>query len=74
MRNLHFITNVSDRFQVGCEKGCRFYLWCSKLQNEETVQIKTCLDDHLFTKPYQNHLVTFKYLTELDEEKFTLNL
>lgn len=64
-RALHFITNDSKRVQVGCEKGCRFYLWCSRLENSDVVQIKTCLDDHLCTKIYENNLVSVKYLTEL---------
>nr|XP_017225113.1 PREDICTED: uncharacterized protein LOC108201329 [Daucus carota subsp. sativus] len=63
-RALHFITNDNDRVQVGCEKGCRFYIWCGKLRDAQAVQIKTLLDDHLCTKPYYNNLISVKFLTE----------
>ncbi|KAK1357405.1 hypothetical protein POM88_050661 [Heracleum sosnowskyi] len=73
-RALHFIKNEKSRCQVGCESGCSFYLWCSKLPNEEAMQVKTCLDhDHQCTKPYHNTLISVKYLTELYGDRIRIN-
>ncbi|XP_074355322.1 uncharacterized protein LOC141694472 [Apium graveolens] len=72
-RALHFITNDAKRARVGCEKWCTFYLWCSRLEGGEAVQIKTCQPDHLCTKPYHNRLVSVKYLTEMYGEKIRKN-
>lgn len=72
-RAVHFITNDANRCAVGCEDKCPFYIWCSKLRNTEVVQIKTLLDDHLCTKPYQNQLATVKYLTEVYGERIRRN-
>lgn len=72
-RAIHFIKNDQHRCQVGCENGCSFYLWCSKLPNEEAVQVKTCLDDHQCTKPYHNTLISVKYLTQLYGDRIRQN-
>ena len=37
------------------------------------MQIKTCLPDHLCTKPYSNRLVSVKYLTEVYGERIRKN-
>ena len=37
------------------------------------MQIKTCLDDHLCTKPYHNKQVTIKYLESLYGERIRTN-
>lgn len=72
-RKVHFITNDNDRIQVGCEPGCRFYIWCSKIKGSDEAQIRVMLDDHLCTKPYQNNLVSVKYLTEKYGERIRQN-
>lgn len=64
-RALQYSHNDQDRCQVVCEKNCPFYIWCSRIKDEETVEIRSLVNEHLCTKPYNNKLASVKYLTEL---------
>lgn len=72
-RAVLFYHNDQDRCQVVCEKKCPFYIWCRRIRDEETVEIRTLVDEHLCTKPYNNKLASVKYLTELYGERIRKN-
>ena len=72
-RAVQYSHNDIYRCQVVCEKNCPFYIWCKRIRGEETVQIRTLVDEHLCTKPYKNKLASVKYLTELYGEKIRKN-
>lgn len=67
------MTNDKNRCQVVCDSDCSFYIWCRKDKNSDNCTIKTLTDEHLCTKPYNNKLVTVKYLTELYGERLRKN-
>lgn len=72
-RAVQFNHNDIDRAQVVCEEKCPFYIWCRRLQDSETVEIRTLVDEHLCTKPYINKLASVKYLAEVYGDRIRKN-
>lgn len=72
-RAVQFNTNDQFRCQVVCENKCPFYIWCRKLKESKTVEIRTLVDEHLCTKPYNKKLASVKYLTEVYGERIRQN-
>ena len=72
-RAVQFNTNDPHRAQVVCETKCPFYIWCSRIKDSETVEIKTLVNEHLCTKPYNNKLASVKHLTEIYGERIRKN-
>ncbi|XP_074378367.1 uncharacterized protein LOC141719903 [Apium graveolens] len=72
-RGVQFITNDGRRCQVSCEANCPFYIWCSKDKDSETVTVKTLVDTHLCTKPYNNKMANVKYLCKVFGDRIRKN-
>ncbi|XP_074322849.1 uncharacterized protein LOC141659821 [Apium graveolens] len=72
-RGVQFITNDGRRCQVSCEANCPFYIWCSRDKDSETVTVKTQVDTHLCTKPYNNKMANVKYLCEVFGDRIRKN-
>ena len=72
-REVQFVTNDKNRCQVVCATDCSFYIWCSKDKDSENCTIKTLVDEHKCTKPYNNKLATVKHLNELYGERIRKN-
>lgn len=72
-RKVKLNTNDTDRCQVICEGKCPFYIWCSKVKNSDSVEIRTLVDERLCTKPYHNKLASVKYLTEVYGDRVRSN-
>ncbi|XP_074370477.1 uncharacterized protein LOC141711723 [Apium graveolens] len=72
-KGVQFITNDGRRCQVSCEANCPFYIWCSRDKDSETVTVKTLVDTHLCTKPYNNKMTNVKYLCEVFGDRIRKN-
>ncbi|XP_074346458.1 uncharacterized protein LOC141685244 [Apium graveolens] len=72
-RAVQFITNDARRCQVSCEAKCPFYIWCSRDKDGHACTIKTLVDTHLCTKPYNNKMANVQYLVEVFGERIRKN-
>lgn len=45
-RGIQFNTNDQNIYQVVCESKCPFYIWCRRIKDCETVEIRTLVDKH----------------------------
>lgn len=72
-RAICFGHNDRKRCQVRCEDKCPFYIWATKIEGTEAVQVRSFKSEHLCSKPYQNKMATVKYLTDLYGERLRKN-
>ncbi|XP_022857525.1 uncharacterized protein LOC111378538 [Olea europaea var. sylvestris] len=68
-----FKRNDKDRVHCFCKDGCPWKLWVSKLQDRDTVQIKTCDPKYICFKVRANKYANYKWLAEYYLEDFKVN-
>uniref|UniRef100_A0A2N9HH41 SWIM-type domain-containing protein n=1 Tax=Fagus sylvatica TaxID=28930 RepID=A0A2N9HH41_FAGSY len=59
---LKFKKNDRVRVRVKCKDGCPFELYCGKMKNEDTWQVKTLRDEHNCGKRLKNRFASSNWL------------
>ncbi|XP_058753673.1 uncharacterized protein LOC131626849 [Vicia villosa] len=63
-RDLKFIKNDKKRVRVRCKDGCQWELYCSKLPDEDSWQVRKIIDEHNCSREYNVKLLSTKWLSK----------
>lgn len=71
--NVRFKRSCKKDLGAKCTTGCPWRIWCSKMQNEESFQIKTMVCKHTCIRNYQVKIVNARFLSQLYQNKILAN-
>jgi hypothetical protein len=61
-RGLRFKKNDKERMRMVCVKGCKWWVYCAKIPNEETWQLRRMYDTHNCKRDYRVKLLNSDWL------------
>ncbi|XP_058747066.1 uncharacterized protein LOC131620058 [Vicia villosa] len=63
-KDLKFMKNDKKRVRVRCKDGCQWDLYCAKLPDEDSWQVRKIIDEHNCSREFNVKLLSTKWLSK----------